>query len=159
MAKVTCRYCKTKVNKEDAFSPREKLYFCNQECYQRWRKTEDGELDALLDYIWKLYSPSKQTSSTYIMIKKQAEHYHNVEGFKYKGMLLAVRYYVEVLERLWCDDYGLGQVFPTYYITLQHLYEEQRALKNKLTTNKQDKEVKIMHGKHNVVHRKELSLE
>lgn len=159
MAKVTCRYCKTKVNKEDAFSPREKLYFCNQECYQRWRKTEDGELDALLDYIWKLYSPSKQTSSTYIMIKKQAEHYHNVEGFKYKGMLLAVRYYIEVLERLWCDDYGLGQVFPTYYITLQHLYEEQRALKNKLTTNKQDKEVKIMHGKHNVVHRKELSLE
>ena len=159
MAKVTCRYCKTKINKEDAFSPREKLYFCNQECYQRWRKTEDGELDALLDYIWKLYSPSKQTSSTYIMIKKQAEHYHNVEGFKYKGMLLAVRYYIEVLERLWCDDYGLGQVFPTYYITLQHLYEEQRALKNKLTTNKQDKEVKIMHGKHNVVHRKELSLE
>ena len=159
MAKVTCRYCKTKINKEDAFSPREKLYFCNQECYQRWRKTEDGELDALLDYIWKLYSPNKQTSSTYIMIKKQAEHYHNVEGFKYKGMLLAVRYYIEVLERLWCDDYGLGQVFPTYYITLQHLYEEQRALKNKLTTNKQDKEVKIMHGKHNVVHRKELSLE
>ena len=93
------------------------------------------------------------------MIKKQAEHYHNVEGFKYKGMYLAVRYYIEVLERLWCDDYGLGQVFPTYYITLQHLYEEQRALKNKLTTNKQDKEVKIMHGKHNVVHRKELSLE
>lgn len=159
MAKVTCRYCKTKVNKEDAFSPREKLYFCDQECYQRWRKTEDGELDALLDYIWKLYSPSKQTSSTYIMIKKQAEHYHNVEGFKYKGMYLAVRYYIEVLERLWCDDYGLGQVFPTYYITLQHLYEEQRALKNKLTTNKQDKKVKIMHGKHNVVHRKELSLE
>lgn len=159
MAKVTCRYCKTKVNKEDAFSPREKLYFCNQECYQRWRKTEDGELDALLDYIWKLYSPSKQTSSTYLMIKKQAEHYHNVEGFKYKGMFLAVRYYIEILERLWCDDYGLGQVLPTYYVTLQHLYEEQRTLKNKLTTNKQDKEVKIMHGKHNVVHRKELSLE
>lgn len=159
MSKVKCRYCGEKIDKDYAFSPREKLYFCDQECYQRWRKTDDGELDDLLDYVWNLYSPSKQTSSTYIMIKKQAEHYHNVEGFKYKGMLLAIRYYVEVLERLWCDDYGLGQVFPTYYITLQHLYEEQRALKNKLTTNKQDKEVKIMHGKHNVVHRKELSLE
>lgn len=159
MSKVKCRYCGEKIDKDYAFSPREKLYFCDQECYQRWRKTDDGELDALLDYVWNLYSPSKQTSSTYLMIKKQAEHYHNVEGFKYLGMFLAVRYYVEVLERLWCDDYGLGQVFPTYYITLQHLYEEQRALKNKLTTNKQDKEVKIMHGKHNVVHRKELSLE
>ena len=71
MSKVTCRYCKTKVNKEDAFSPREKLYFCDQECYQRWRKTDDGELDALLDYAWHLYSPEKQTSSTYIMIKNK----------------------------------------------------------------------------------------
>lgn len=159
MSKVKCRHCKEKIDKESAFSPREKLYFCDQECYRRWRQTDDGQLDALLDYVWKLYSPSKQTSSTYIMIKKQAEHYHNVEGFKYKGMFLAVRYYIEVLERLWCDDYGLGQVFPTYYIALQHLYEEQRALKNKLTTSKQDEKIKIMHGKHNVTRRRELSLE
>lgn len=156
MSKVKCRYCGEKIDKGDAFSPREKLYFCNQECYQRWRKTDDGELDALLDYVWNLYSPSKQTSSTYLMIKKQAEHYHNVEGFKYQGMFLAVRYYVEVLERLWCDDYGLGQVFPTYYITLQHMYEEQRALKNKLIKNKQDDEMKVMRGKHHVLKRKEL---
>ena len=156
MSKVKCRYCGEKINKDDAFSPREKLYFCNQECYQRWRKTDDGELDALLDYVWNLYSPSKQTSSTYLMIKKQAEHYHNVEGFKYQGMFLAVRYYVEILERLWCDDYGLGQVLPTYYIALQHMYEEQRALKNKLIKNKQDDKMKVMHGKHRVLKRKEL---
>ena len=156
MSKVKCRYCGEKIDKDDAFSPREKLYFCNQECYQRWRKTDDGELDALLDYVWNLYSPSKQTSSTYLMIKKQAEHYHNVEGFKYQGMFLAVRYYVEILERLWCDDYGLGQVFPTYYIALQHMYEEQKELKNKLIKNKQDDEMKVMRGKHHVLKRKGL---
>ena len=158
MSKVTCRYCKTKVNKEDAFSPREKLYFCDQECYQRWRKTDDGELDALLDYAWHLYSPEKQTSSTYIMIKKQAEHYHNVEGLKYKGMYLAIKYYVEILERLWCDDYGLGQVFPTYYIALQHMYEEQKALKEKLKTTTKSKS-KVAIGSHNIIRRKGLSLE
>ena len=158
MSKVTCRYCKTKENKEDAFSPREKLYFCDQECYQRWRKTDDGELDALLDYAWHLYSPEKQTSSTYIMIKKQAEHYHNVEGLKYKGMYLAIKYYVEILERLWCDDYGLGQVFPTYYIALQHMYEEQKALKEKLKTTTKSKS-KVAIGSHNIIRRKGLSLE
>ena len=78
MSKVKCRYCKKNIDKESAFSPREKLYFCDQECYNEWRKSDDGQLDALLDYVWGLYSPSKQTSSTYIMIKKQAEHYHNV---------------------------------------------------------------------------------
>lgn len=158
MSKVTCRHCKTKVNKEDAFSPREKLYFCDQECYQRWRKTDDGELDALLDYVWHLYSPEKQTSSTYIMIKKQAEHYHNVEGLKYKGMYLAIKYYVETLERLWCDDYGLGQVLPTYYILLQNLYKEQLELKQKLQHTKATKE-RVVHGhRRKVIKRKGLSL-
>ncbi len=158
MSKVTCRYCKEKIDKENAFSPREKLYFCDQECYQRWRKTDDGQLDALLDYVWHLYSPSKQTSSTYVMIKKQAEHYHNVEGFKYLGMFLAVQYYVEVLERLWCDDYGLGQVLPTYYITLQNMYEEQRILKSKLKNTKQPNE-KIVQGKKRIIKRKGLDLD
>lgn len=158
MSKVTCRYCKTKVNKEDAFSPKEKLYFCDQECYQKWRKTDDGELYALLDYAWHLYSPEKQTSSTYIMIKKQAEHYHNVDGLKYRGMYLAIKYYIEILERLWCDDYGLGQVFPTYYIALQRMYEEQKALKEKLKTTTKSKD-KVAIGSHNIIRRKGLSLE
>ena len=92
------------------------------------------------------------------MIKKQAEHYHNVEGFKYQGMFLAVRYYVEVLERLWRDDYGLGQVLPTYYITLQNMYEEQRALKSKLNNIEATKE-RIVQGKQYVTRRKELSLD
>ena len=111
MSKVKCRYCKEKIDKESAFSPREKLYFCDQECYSKWRKSDDGQLDALLDYVWGLYSPSKQTSSTYIMIKKQAEHYHNVEGFKYQGMFLAVRYYVEILERYGAMIMGLGKYY------------------------------------------------
>ena len=158
MGKVTCRYCKEKINKENAFSPREKLYFCNQKCYQNWLKSDDGQLDVLLDYIWHLYSPSKQTPSTYVMIKKQAEHYHNVEGFKYSGMFLAVKYYVETLERLWCDDYGLGQVLPTYYMILQHMYEEQRTLKEKLKSINNTKE-RVAKGNNKTICRKELSLE
>lgn len=158
MAKVKCRYCGKNINKDDAYSPKSRLYFCDEECYKQWCKSDDGQLDELLDYAWHLYSPSKQTSSTYIMIKRQAEHYHNVDGFKYKGMLLAVRYYVEILERLWCDDYGLGQVFPTYYIALQNMYEEQRALKSKLN-NMEDTKERIVQGKQYVTRRRELSLD
>lgn len=158
MAKVKCRYCGKNISKDDAYSPKSRLYFCDEECYKQWCKSDDGQLDELLDYVWHLYSPSKQTSSTYIMIKKQAEHYHNVEGFKYKGMFLAVRYYVEILERLWCDDYGLGQVFPTYYIALQRMYEEQKALKEKLKTTTKSKD-KVAIGSHNIIRRKGLSLE
>ena len=158
MAKVKCRYCGKNISKDDAYSPKGRLYFCDEECYKQWCKSDDGQLDELLDYVWHLYSPSKQTSSTYVMIKKQAEHYHNVEGFKYQGMFLAVRYYVEILERLWCDDYGLGQVLPTYYIALQNMYEEQRALKSKLKDVEETKE-RVVRGKQYVTRRRELSLD
>ena len=73
-------------------------------------------------------------------------------------MYLAIKYYVEILERLWCDDYGLGQVFPTYYIALQHMYEEQKALKEKLKTTTKSKS-KVAIGSHNIIRRKGLSLE
>lgn len=160
MSKVTCRFCKNKIEKNKAYSPRKQLYFCNEDCYTQWLKTEDGQLDSLLDYVWQLYSPAKQNSSTYVMLKKQAEYYHNTEGLKYSGMFIAVRYYVEILERLWCDEYGLGQVLPTYYIMLRHIYEDQHKLKNKLQNipEKYINKSKVLKGNHKNTHRKGLSL-
>ena len=58
----------------------------------------------------------------------------------------------------WRDDYGLGQVLPTYYITLQNMYEEQRALKSKLNNIEETTE-RIVQGKQYVTRRKELSLD
>ena len=73
MSKIKCRHCKKSIDKESAFSPREKLYFCDQECYSKWQKSDDGQLDALLDYVWGLYSPSKQKKNMIFILN----HYQN----------------------------------------------------------------------------------
>ena len=131
--KVKCRYCKKSINKKDAYSVKDRVYFCNESCYNDYyTKTDEGQLDMFLDYVWNLYDSEYRTSEKYMMIRKQAEYYHNEYGFKYKGMLLATRWYIETLERVWHNEYGLGQILPDRYIQLKNYYEEQKALKDKL---------------------------
>lgn len=132
MAMVTCRYCKKKIDKDKAYSEKPRIYFCDKDCFSSYYNSDSGELDDFLDYIWKQYSPENQTTEKYLMIKKQAEHYHNQYGFKYKGMLLTAKWYIEIQERYWHNEYGLGQIFPDQYWQLKQFYEEQRALKERL---------------------------
>ena len=45
---------------------------------------QSGDMDKFLDYVWKLYDPEYQDTQKFLMIKKQAEHYHDKYGFKYR---------------------------------------------------------------------------
>jgi hypothetical protein len=135
MSKVTCRYCKKKVDKEQAFSKKPRVYFCNKECYDAYYHTDEGELETFLDYVWAQYSPEARNNQKYVMIKKQAEHYHDVYGFKYKGMYLTAKWYIETLEQPWKDEYGLGQILPDRYNQLKEYYEEKRRLRFRVKPN------------------------
>ena len=156
MSKVTCRYCKKRVDKEQAFSERPRVYFCNKECYDAYYHTDEGELETFLDYVWAQYSPEARNNQKYVMIKKQAEHYHDVYGFKYKGMYLTAKWYIETLEQPWKDEYGLGQILPDRYIQLKEYYEEKRRLKLGIKPNKNEE--RIVKGKIGVWRRKMLEI-
>ena len=92
-------------------------------------------------------------------IRKQSEYYHKEYGLKYKGMLLAVKYHVETLERMWYNEYGLGQVLPKTYFELKELWERQSKLTQTVTKDKIHKEEKIMIGRRSPVKRGMLSLD
>lgn len=156
MSKVTCRHCKKKVDKEQAFSKKPRVYFCSKECYDAYYHTDEGELEIFLDYVWAQYSPEVRNNQKYVMIKKQAEHYHDVYGFKYKGMYLTAKWYIETLEQQWKDEYGLGQILPDRYNQLKEYYEEKRRLKLGIKPN-ENKE-RIVKGKIGVWRRKMLEI-
>jgi hypothetical protein len=90
------------------------------------------------------------------MIKKQAEHYHDVYGFKYKGMYLTVKWYIETLEQPWKDEYGLGQILPDRYNQLKEYYKEKRRLKSGIKPNNNKK--RIAKGNIGVRRRKMLEI-
>lgn len=146
MATVTCRYCKKKIDKNKAYSEKPRTYFCNKVCFSSYYNSDSGTLDDFLDYIWKQYSPENQTTEKYLMIKKQAEHYHKQYGFKYKGMLLTAKWYIEVQEQYWHDEYGLGQILPDQYWKLKQFYEEQQALKTKLEQSNIETKERVVTG-------------
>ena len=150
-AQVTCRHCKKKIDRATAYSQKERIYFCDESCYNEYyNKDECGQLELFLDYVWGLYDREYQTTERYMMIRKQAEHYHNEYGFKYKGMLLAAKWYIETLERTWNNEYGLGQILPDRYIQLKRHYEEQQALKKKVDNiHVGTTEVVVSANKHN----------
>ena len=133
-------------------------WFC-KDCLSTWLNSEEGQRDSFLDYVWNLYDPSVRTTPRYMTIRKQAEYYHKEYGLKYKGMLLAVKYHVETLERMWYNEYGLGQVLPKTYFELKELWEQQAKLKQTVTEDNIHKEEKVMIGRRSPLKRGMLSLD
>ena len=72
---------------------------------------------------------------------------------------LAVKYHVETLERMWHNEYGLGQVLPKTYFELKELWEQQAKLKQTVTEDNIHKEEKVMIGRRSPMKRRMLSLD
>lgn len=155
--KEACYVCK-KIDKTSHMTHYLGHWFC-KDCLSTWLNSEEGQRDSFLDYVWNLYDPSVRTTPRYMTIRKQAEYYHKEYGLKYKGMLLAVKYHVETLERMWHNEYGLGQVLPKTYFELKELWEQQAKLKQTITKVDMNKEKKIMIGRRNPMKHGMLSLD
>ena len=155
--KEACYVCK-KVDKTSHMTHYLGHSFC-KDCLSTWLNSEEGQRDSFLDYVWNLYDLSVRTTSRYMTIRKQAEYYHKEYGLKYKGMLLAVKYHVETLEKMWHNEYGLGQVLPKTYFELKELWEQQAKLKQTVTEDNIHKEEKVMIGRRSPVRRGMLSLD
>lgn len=155
--KVACYVCK-QVYKTSDMASYLGHWVC-KDCLPTWLNSEDTQRDLFLDYVWNLYDPSVRTTPRYMTIRKQAEYYHKEYGLKYKGMLLAVKYHVETLERMWHNEYGLGQVLPKTYFELKELWEQQAKLKQTVTEDNIHKEEKVMIGRRSHVKRGMLSLD
>lgn len=155
--KESCYVCK-KVDKTSHMTHYLGHWFC-KDCLSTWLNSEEGQRDSFLDYVWNLYDPSVRTTPRYMTIRKQAEYYHKEYGLKYKGMLLAVKYHVETLERMWYNEYGLGQVLPKTYFELKELWEQQVKLKQIVTEDNIHKEEKVMIGRRSPMKRGMLSLD
>ena len=55
MANVKCRYCKNSIDKESAYSPSSKIYYCSEECYTLHEESKKKEeVKDKSDYVkWK----------------------------------------------------------------------------------------------------------
>ncbi len=134
MAQVTCKNCKTKINKEDAINPKERTYFCSTECEKAWDdkhvvvKKDNSEKDdykELIAYLCELYG----VKSPSIVWLTQIKRFHDNRKMKYKGMQLALKYYYETLGNALNEEYGLGILEWVYDDAKNYFLEKRRILK------------------------------
>jgi len=155
---VICRHCGKLIDKETAYSDakRKTYYFCDVYCaieYDKERqkkskppkatkvkeepiKVENKKSDreSLFDYIVELYGyfPSYIPYKVKNMID---------DGFTYKGVELALKYWVETLEHGWNEKSGIG-IVPYIYEDAKNFWIKQQNIKVKVGKYKEDNIIK-----------------
>ncbi|MGG3890234.1 hypothetical protein [Metabacillus fastidiosus] len=116
--KVKCPHCQEKVDKDEAH-PHQKRYY-HPKCFEI-KQRESQDYNELLEYVSELYK-----DLPLILIKKQIKEMKD-EGYKYKGMELALKYFYETLGNRVQENTGVG-IIPYVYEEAKAHYLKQRRI-------------------------------
>lgn len=135
---VSCPVCRKKRKREDMRKVVVKnvRYYC-EKCYLKKKDEieekiaklhEDGlsekdrntiEYAELIDYVCELYNVKAPSNA----VLKQIKDYHNNSKFRYKGMLLALKYFHELEGNEVLEDSGVG-IIPYVYDKAKDFYAQ-----------------------------------
>lgn len=130
--KVTCKYCKEKIEKENAYKPIDvsRSYFCNEEHYKLYSEEkltkksycthkvskldekEKQEYRNLTDCIQLLHSPYDVNWNLWTSQIKNACKDYNLTYKDIRGIIKYTNKYVAGF--VFDSEYGLGQFIPKY---------------------------------------------
>lgn len=120
LAKVAhCMECKCEINKDIdvQIGNRWRCLQCNNKVQK-----EKQDRKELYDYICDLYELDIPTTMMMKQIKEFKENYN----YKYKGMLLALQYWYEILEKSFNEENGLGIIPYIYNEAKKHYIAKQK---------------------------------
>lgn len=137
---VTCRCCNKKIKRSQAFSVKDRYYYCSEEEYETKYKGSIAYWEEMfMDYI---YFDMTNKDCDFIAIQRQANMFHDKYDFKWTGMLLTLQYWYETLCNSWNPEYGLGQIFPKFYEEAKNFYNEKKEIES--LVNEMEGEDKII---------------
>ena len=116
---VKCPYCEEKLDKDESYEYKKRYYHLN--CFKTWQR-EGLDYKELLNYISALYKVEYPS----MIIKKQIKDFKD-EGYKYKGMELALRYFYETLNNRVQENTGVG-IIPFVYEEAKRHYIKQKKI-------------------------------
>lgn len=130
---VKCPYCEEKLDKDEAHEHKKRYY--HPKCFTVWQR-ESTDYKELMEYISELYG----ADCPLLMIKKQIKDLKE-EGYKYKGMELALRYFFDTLENRVQDNTGVG-IIPYVYADAKNHYIKQKKISESIN-NLKEKEITV----------------
>lgn len=116
---VKCPYCSDQVDK-DVSIPHQKRYY-HESCLNAMKRESD-DYKSLMAYVVELFGEDKPV----MLLKKQIKDMKD-EGYKYKGMELALRYFFDTLGNRVQENTGVG-IIPYVYEQAKQHYIKQRKI-------------------------------
>ena len=145
---VKCRYCKQEIDKNTAYKPKDRLYFCsiehykaqcNKERYKAPKTNSDGSTNdrrALTDYIQDYYISQgyDKHDINWQLITAQIKNQIDEYGFKYSGMLLTLKYMVDIKGMQLLNDRSnsIVSLIPFEYNNAKNNYIETQRIKKEV---------------------------
>lgn len=140
MTNVKCKYCGKFIDKSIAYSPKPRMYYCNQECYEmaetknkKKYKPEQGSIRRnCTDYIQSLYynagyNDNYMNQSFWAMIGAQLSNIVNEYKTKYSAIKYTLWYMVEIKGMNLFDDNFNGSILNLvgFYLDEAQQYWQQ----------------------------------
>lgn len=116
---VKCPICKVSLDKDDSVTHGKRYY--HPKCHAAWQN-EGNEYKDLMTYISELHNIEYPS----MIIKKQVKDL-KVDGYRYKGMELALRYFYETLDNRVREGDGVG-IIPYVYEEAKNHYIMMRRI-------------------------------
>lgn len=129
---VTCRYCRSKINKETAKKLGKNSYYCPDCLDKKEQEEEEKNLESqqyrdLIEYICKLYNVKAPSGMILKQIKEMREEYN----YKLSGMKLALQYFYEIENHAVMDDTGVG-IIPYVYEKAKKHYLMKKSVEKSI---------------------------
>ena len=131
MAMITCRVCKTKVDKDSAICLKPKIYVCGEECKEQYISKENNKANKskgsqdrqeFIAYLKSICSQELNYKIVGSMLKKMMK---DNPSFTYNGMQYTLWYIHNVLN---INITGVG-IIPYYYDEAKRYYDKKQKMK------------------------------
>lgn len=128
---ITCRVCKTKVDKDSAICLKPKIYVCCEECKEQYLSKEKNKTSQdkdsqdrkeFMDYFKSICHEEINYKIIYSMLKKMMK---GNPSFTYNGMKYTLWYIHDILN---INITGVG-IIPYYYDEAKKYYDKKQKMK------------------------------
>lgn len=160
--KVKCRYCGKEIEKESAYNPSPRIYYCDKECCQKHEKRKsqrrkyankfydnnnsyDIELNNSLQYVSTILTDINKP-----MVRNQLSKMVK-SGFTYKGIELTINYIINIKGLQFDSKYGIIYLVQKYYVDAKRYWLSKQNIKKKINSHTFESNVNVMkvNGKNN----------
>lgn len=172
---VKCKYCHKEIDKETAYNPAPRMYYCNKECYElsetknkkKYKPQKGTERRSCTDYIKEIYLNNNYTEeymsqSFWAMIGSQLSNIVNEYNTKYSAIKYTLWYMIEIKGLNLFNENFNGSILNLvgfYLDEAKQYYKDTQQIKQEINNFNFDEKEIIVHRTISNKEKKEISFD